>query len=61
MKSSFDLKKELSSINGKSYGAYKSLTDRYDFKKYILSIDHVQGDPFASPSKLTIKKLLNFL
>ena len=54
MKSSFDLKKELSSINGKSYGAYKSLTDRYDFKKYILSIDHVQGDPFASPSKLRI-------
>lgn len=54
MKSSFDLKKELSSINGKSYGAYKSLTDRYDFEKYILSIDHVQGDPFASPSKLRI-------
>lgn len=54
MKSSFDLKKELSSINGKSYGAYKSLTDKYDFKKYILSIDHVQGDPFASPSKLRI-------
>ena len=54
MKSSFDLKKELSSVNGKSYGAYKSLTDKYDFKKYILSIDHVQGDPFASPSKLRI-------
>ena len=36
MKSSFDLKKELSSINGKSYGAYKSLTDKYDFKKLLL-------------------------
>lgn len=54
MKSSLDLKKELSSINGKSYSAYKALTDKYDFKKYILSIDHVQGDPFASPSKLRI-------
>lgn len=54
MKSSLDLKKSLSSINGKSYGAYKSLSDRYDFKKYVLSIDHVQGDPFASPSKLQI-------
>ena len=54
MKSSLDLRKSLSSINGKSYGAYKSLSDRYDFKKYVLSIDHVQGDPFASPSKLQI-------
>ena len=54
MKGSLDLKKALSLINGKSYGSYKSLSDRYDFKKYVLSIDHVQGDPFASPSKLQI-------
>lgn len=54
MKSSIDLKKELKSINGKSYGYYKNLSDKYDFKDYILSIDHVQGDPFASPSKVRI-------
>ncbi|WP_294401122.1 ABC-ATPase domain-containing protein [uncultured Clostridium sp.] len=54
MKSSSDLKHIISSINGKSYGAYKSLSDKYDFKNYVLSIDHVQGDPFASPSKLQI-------
>lgn len=54
MKSSIDLKKELKSINGKSYGYYKNLSDKYDFKDYILSIDHVQGDPFASPSKVRV-------
>ena len=54
MKSSSDLKQTLTYINGKSYGAYKSLSDKYDFKNYILSIDHVQGDPFASPSKLQV-------
>lgn len=54
MKTSNDLKSELKSINGKSYGAYKSLSDKFKFKDYILSIDHVQGDPFASPSKVRI-------
>lgn len=54
MKTSLDLKSELKSINGKSYGAYKSLADKYNFNDYVLSIDHVQGDPFASPSKIRI-------
>ena len=52
MKGSTDLLKALSSINGRSYGAYKCLADKYKFNNYVLSIDHVQGDPFASPSKL---------
>ncbi len=36
------------------YPAYKSLKGRYTFQGYILSIDHVQGDPFAAPSSLSI-------
>ena len=32
----------------------KSTQGTYDFGTYFLSIDHVQGDPFASPSKLSI-------
>lgn len=50
-----DLKKQLDSIHKKSYPAYKSLAGEYDFGLYVLSIDHVQGDPFAAPSHLTIK------
>ena len=47
MKSSVELKNELFKIDGKGYKAYKVLEGKYDFKKYVLSIDHVQGDPFA--------------
>ena len=36
------------------YPAYKNLKGRYTFPNYILSVDHVQGDPFASPSKVSI-------
>ena len=54
MKSSVELKNELFKIDGKGNKAYKVLEGKYDFKKYVLSIDHVQGDPFASPSRVRI-------
>ena len=54
MKQSADLKRLLTSIDHKSYPAYKDVRGAYDFNTYILSIDHVQGDPFASPSRLSI-------
>lgn len=49
------LRQQLSSIHRKSYPAYKTLKGIYDFKHFLLSIDHVQGDPFASPSHLSIQ------
>lgn len=52
MKNKEDLKKELVKIDHKSYGMYKTLGDSYSFGNYILHIDHVQGDPFAAPSRL---------
>lgn len=54
MKPSENLRKQLLSIDKKGYPAYKDLAGIYDFGKYFLSIDHVQGDPFASPSRLSI-------
>ena len=41
-------------IDHKSYPAYKDTAGSYQFRGYILSIDHVQGDPFASPSDVSI-------
>ncbi|MBR5421180.1 MAG: ABC-ATPase domain-containing protein [Lachnospiraceae bacterium] len=38
----------------KSYPAYKSLAGSYQFPGFTLSIDHVQGDPFAAPSALSV-------
>ena len=55
MKTSEDLRQQLHSINKKSYPAYKGLKGMYGFGDYILSIDHVQGDPFASPSHISVR------
>lgn len=55
MKTSEDLRVNLRAINRKSYPAYKSLAGSYTFGKYILNIEHVQGDPFAAPSRLSVK------
>lgn len=54
MRSSEELRKKLISIDGRGYKAYKDLEGQYKFKDYILSIDHVQGDPFASPSRVRV-------
>lgn len=54
MKSSEDLKQLLRKIDRKSYPAYKETRGVYQFSSYVLSIDHVQGDPYASPSKVSI-------
>ncbi|HBN55500.1 MAG TPA: isopentenyl-diphosphate delta-isomerase, partial [Lachnospiraceae bacterium] len=55
MKSSNDLRTMLRSIDHKSYPAYKSLAGVYQYQNFTLSIDHVQGDPFASPSSLHVE------
>ncbi len=55
MKSSNELRTLLRSIDHKSYPAYKSLAGAYHFGSYSLFIDHVQGDPFASPSSLHVE------
>lgn len=55
MKTSEELKSLLEKIDHKGYPAYKETRGSYQFPGYILSIDHVQGDPFASPSKISIE------
>jgi predicted ABC-class ATPase len=44
----------LQSVNGKGYKAYKNLKGTYEFQNFVLCIDHIQGDPFASPSKVRL-------
>lgn len=55
MYNKIDLKNKLESIHRKSYPAYKSLRGSYTFGDFVLSIDHVQGDPFAAPSSLHVE------
>lgn len=54
MNKSADLRNLLMRIDHRGYPAYKDTKGKYQFDQYILSIDHVQGDPFASPSKVSL-------
>ena len=55
MKSHSDLRQQLLRLDGRGYKAYKDLEGTYDFETFTLFIDHVQGDPFAEPSKVRIR------
>lgn len=54
MKTFTELETLLMSINRKSYPAYKELKGNYIFPDFQLNIEHVQGDPFASPSRVGV-------
>ena len=49
------LKDLLIQIDGQGYKAYKQIRGSYAFDDYLLSIDHVQGDPFAAPSRFRVR------
>ena len=50
-----NLKSTLLKIDNANYKAYKDIQGNYQFPNFTLTIDYVQGDPFASPSKFSIK------
>lgn len=54
MKQAHTLFQILKSLDGQKYGAYKRLTDTYAYDNFRLTIDHIQADPYASPSKVRI-------
>ena len=54
MQTAAELRSLLKRIDRRGYPAYKDTRGTYQFPNYILSIDHVQGDPFAAPSRLSI-------
>lgn len=55
MKTASDLRNLLRQIDHKGYPAYKDTRGCYTFGTWQLSIDHVQGDPFAAPSKVSVR------
>ncbi len=50
-----DLKRSLLRIDNKGYPAYKDIRGSYAFADFTLFIDHVQGDPYAAPSRLRLR------
>ncbi len=55
------LKERLRQINGRGYPSYKSLKGGYDFPSFRLEVVHVQGDPFAAPSRVAVRVRLRNL
>ena len=46
-------------LDGKPYGLYKSLAERtWDFGDFVLEFIHVQGDPYAPPSRVLLRAKL---
>ena len=49
------LRAKLLGLDGRNYKAYKDIQGwTVDFEHFILRIDHVQGDPYAAPSRLRV-------
>ncbi len=55
MKTFQDLDNLLSRIDGKGYKAYKEIAGVYRFPGFTVMIDHVQGDPYAAPSRVRVR------
>ena len=47
-------------IDGRSYPAYKELRGSFRFPSFLLYCDYIQGDPFASPSRIRLRAEQSF-
>jgi predicted ABC-class ATPase len=50
-----DLRRTLHRIDGSGYKAYRDVRGTWALPGLTLFVDHVQGDPFAAPSKLRLR------
>lgn len=46
------LQSTLEQLEGRGYKAYRQIAGAYEFPRFTLFVDHVQGDPFAALSRL---------
>jgi predicted ABC-class ATPase len=49
------LSRILARIDGRGYKAYGDIRGAFEFDRFTLYVDRVQGDPFAAPSKLRLR------
>jgi predicted ABC-class ATPase len=49
------LREALLALDGRSYPAYKDIKGSYDYGEFTLILEHIQGDPFASPSQIMVR------
>ncbi len=49
------LQYQLEQMEGCGYGKYKQIKGDYEFSGFTLSVDYVQADPFAAPSRIRLR------
>ena len=49
------LEKRLNNLEGRNYRDYRAIKGNYAFPQFDLTVDYVQGDPFAAPSRVRIR------
>lgn len=54
MRGEDELERLFRRIDGRPYGAYRDFLGTWDLAPFSLRVDHVQSDPFASPSRIRI-------
>ena len=54
MRTTQDLEDILNRIDGRGYKAYADIRGSWDAGDFVLHVDHVQGDPFAAPSRVRV-------
>lgn len=54
MRDEDDLRSIVERIDGRGYKAYKELTGAWRLGRFSLDVDHVQGDPFAAPTRVSV-------
>jgi len=49
-----DLEALLLRIDGRGYKAYKEIEGAWRYPDFVLHVDHVQGDPYAAPTRVRV-------
>src|SRR5699024_9286893 len=50
-----ELSQQLHRMDGGRYGSYKSLSGSWDFHNFTLEIGRAQADPFAPPTRMSVR------
>lgn len=50
----------LQRLDGKGYKAYRDIEGAWQFEGFTVIVDHVQGDPYAAPSRLRVQVVAHF-
>ncbi len=57
-----EIYQKLKAISGKNYGFYKQLSSKtFDFGDFEICFEHIQGDPYAPPSRVLLHAPLSLL